>query len=89
MGLALRGYNDSVRTVYAGTGIVAGVTMLVGALVAFFFARNLTKPLQSLQVYAHKVAAGAVTARAQINTNDEIEDLAESINSMVESLEKS
>lgn len=89
VGLALRGYNDSVRTVYAGTGIVAGVTMLVGALIAFFFARNLTKPLQSLQVYAHKVAAGAVTARAQINTNDEIEDLAESINSMVESLEKS
>ena len=89
IGLSLRGYNQSVRTVYAGTGVVAGITMLVGALIAFFFARNLTKPLQSLQVYAHKVAAGAVTARAQINTNDEIEDLAESINSMVESLEKS
>ena len=89
VGLALRGYNESVRTVYAGTGLVSGVTMLVGALISFFFARNLTQPLQSLQVYAHKVAAGAVTARAQISTNDEIEDLAESINSMVESLEKS
>jgi two-component sensor histidine kinase len=89
VGLSLDGYNESVRTVYAGTGIVAGVTMLVGAMIAFFFARNLTKPLQSLQVYAHKVAAGAVTARAQIHTNDEIEDLADSINSMVESLEKS
>ncbi|MFT4549850.1 MAG: two-component sensor histidine kinase [Verrucomicrobiales bacterium] len=89
VGLALKDYNESVRTVYAGTGLVAGVTMLVGAFIAFFFARNLTKPLQSLQVYAHKVAAGAVTARAQISTNDEIEDLADSINSMVESLEKS
>ena len=89
VGLALRGYNDSVRTVYAGTGLVACITMLVGALIAFYFARNLTKPLQSLQVYAHKVAAGAVTARAQIKTNDEIEDLADSINSMVESMEKS
>jgi len=89
VGVALNQYNQSVRTVYAGTGIVASVTMLVGAMIAFFFARNLTKSLKELQVYAHKVAGGAVTARADINTNDEIEDLAESINSMVESLEKS
>ncbi len=89
VGLALDNYNESVRMVYAGTGVVSGVTMLVGALIAFFFARNLTKPLQSLQLFAHKVAAGAVTERAQISTNDEIEDLADSINTMVESLENS
>ena len=89
VGLALDDYNEAVRMVYAGTGVVSGLTMLVGALVAFFFARNLTKPLQSLQVFAGKVAAGAVTERAHISTNDEIEDLADSINSMVESLESS
>jgi len=89
IGLALDDYNNSVRMVYAGTSLVSGATMVVGALIAFFFARNLTKPLQSLQVFAHRVAAGAVTERAQISTNDEIEDLADSINSMVESLERS
>ncbi len=89
VGLALKDYNENVRGVYRVTGIVAGGTLLLAALVSYFFARNLTEPILSLQRFAQRVAAGAGTARVDITSQDEIGNLAESINTMIGSLQTS
>lgn len=89
VGMGLDSYESSVRGVYTTTGLVGTVTLILGGLAAWFFARNLTMPLHKLQVFAYKVATGALNARATVNSEDEIGDLADSINRMVETIEQS
>lgn len=89
VGLSLDSYNRAMGTLYQITGIAAGVAFLIGTLVSWLFTRRFTQPIYALQKHAHRIAGGGSTERAEINTGDEIEDLAESINSMVASLEQS
>ncbi len=89
VGMSMTDYYRNINGVYGITGIVAGVTFLFGAFVSFVFARKLTQPIHELQTFTHRVAAGALDARANIRATDEIGDLAESINTMVEALESS
>lgn len=89
VGLALDDYEHMLEGAYFVTGVVGGITLCVGAISSFLFAQQITKPIRALQTYAHRVAGGAVTARAMIDSQDEIGDLADSINTMVERLEAS
>ncbi|MDG2124611.1 MAG: histidine kinase dimerization/phosphoacceptor domain -containing protein [Verrucomicrobiales bacterium] len=79
----------SYAETYAMIGRVGGVTVCLGAVLSFFFARNLTRPMRDLQAYAQRVAGGALTARVKIDTDDEIGDLAASIMRMVQNLDLS
>jgi two-component sensor histidine kinase len=56
---------------------------------AWIFARKFTAPIHNLQAFAYKVATGALNARANVGTHDEIGELAASINRMVETIEQS
>lgn len=88
LGLSLDRYDDSVNDIYRNTGMAGAVVLIIGALVAYFLARNLIKPLRALQIFAQRVAGGALNARANIGAGGEIGDLADSFNRMVESLEQ-
>jgi two-component sensor histidine kinase len=88
LGLSLDRYQDSITAIYRNTGMAGAVVLIIGALVAYFLARNLIKPLRVLQTFAHRVAGGALNARANIPAGGEIGDLADSFNRMVESLEQ-
>jgi two-component sensor histidine kinase len=88
LGLSLDRYQDSITAIYRNTGMAGAVVLIIGALVAYFLARNLIKPLRALQTFAHRVAGGALNARANIDAGGEIGDLADSFNRMVESLEQ-
>ena len=88
LGLSLDRYQDSVTTIYQNTAMAGAMVLIIGALVAHFLARNLVKPLRTLQIFAQRVAGGALTARANIPGGGEIGDLADSFNRMVESLEQ-
>ena len=88
IGLSLDGYQDSITAIYRNTGMAGAVVLIIGALVAYFLARNLIKPLRALQTFAQRVAGGALNARANIEAGGEIGDLADSFNRMVESLEQ-
>ena len=88
LGLSLDRYQDSITAIYRNTAMAGAVVLILGALVAYFLARNLIKPLRALQTFAQRVAGGALNARANIAAGGEIGDLADSFNRMVESLEQ-
>ncbi|MDB6070427.1 MAG: multi-sensor hybrid histidine kinase, partial [Verrucomicrobiales bacterium] len=88
IGLSIDRYQQSINDIYRNTGMAGAVVLIIGALVAYFLARNLIKPLRALQTFAQRVAGGALNARANIAAGGEIGDLADSFNRMVESLEQ-
>ena len=67
--------------------VVIGVVMLAVALaLAFFFARTITRPVSKLVGVAEAVAEGDISKRADINSGDEIGQLAGAFDSMMEYL---
>ena len=70
--------------------VVSAATVLLGALVASRLSRRLTQPLREADTATHRVAAGDLTARVPVPSgDDELADLARSINSMAATLERS
>lgn len=57
-------------------------TLAAVVIVAVFFARTVTRPLQILVESAHRLAGGNFAARADISTRDEFTDLAEVFNGL-------
>ncbi len=86
IGLSLKKYNDDLRSVYVRTVLLAGICILAGFSVSFIFARRLSRPILLLNGITRRVALGDLTAKAEISTGDEVENLAESFNRMTEAL---
>jgi len=89
IGLSLKKFNSDISNMYQRTVILALLCLTVGILVAFFFARKLTRPISSLALTTEKVARGDLSARADIQTGDELEHLGHSFNSMTSALQNS
>ena len=89
VGSSMDHYQRSVEQVYSLTGMVALSVIVLSAVVSLFLARQITRPIRTLQTYAQSVSAGASNARVKISSNDEIQDLADSINTMVDNLQNS
>jgi signal transduction histidine kinase len=86
VGLSLNAYDASVRRTYAST---AGLAVLCGALsplVGLLFARRLVRPIHILHRAVEKLARGDLRAHAEVNSNDEIESLAQAFNGMAVTL---
>ena len=88
IGLSLKHLNKEMQMMYKIMSMLGILCLLVGMLGAYLFARQLTRPVLSLLHTTHQIAAGDLSARAEISTNDEIRDLAVSFNEMTEKLEK-
>lgn len=74
------------------SAITRGVLMavfgvLIGVLMAYFFAGSITKPLKKLTIGAGIIAKGDFKHRVQVKTKDEIATLAGAFNSMAKELE--
>ena len=65
---------------------IAGILVAVG--VSFMFSRQVSGPIRQLVTASKEVAAGNLETRVFIQTNDELQFLAESFNDMAESLHK-
>ncbi|EXJ14444.1 cache domain-containing protein [Imhoffiella purpurea] len=65
---------------------VALVGFVLLSLFAFFFLRDLTRPIQRLAVVAHRHVAGDLSALSDVRRNDEIGELADAFNQMVRRL---
>jgi len=59
--------------------VIVGIIVLVG----FAFASSISKPIAKSVEFARKIAAGDLTARIDINQNDEIGNLADALQEMV------
>ena len=72
-----------VQTQIALAGVAA---LLLGLGMAFFLRRNIVGPIQRLTQVAKQVGTGDLSARALVESGDEIGTLAESINDMTRQL---
>jgi PAS domain S-box-containing protein len=86
IGLSLKKFHKDLSSMYLRTAFIALLCIVAGVGVALFFARRLTKPISILDITTQQVAAGDLTARADIRTGDELERLGNSFNMMTETL---
>ncbi len=64
------------------------LTMLWAALVSFLLAQRIAGPIQEMRTATARMAAGELDQRVRVRTNDELGDLARSLNYMAAELER-
>jgi len=86
VGLSLESYDRDVAMVYQRTGLLAIGCIVLSLLASVLYAKRLVRPILSLRQAVQRVAGGDLTARAAVESGDELGNLAGSVNSMTESL---
>lgn len=89
VGLATENFHKDLNQIYTRTLVLLVICILFGTAISIVFARRFIQPILELNLIAQKVGAGQLTARAQIDSGDEIEMLAHEFNSMTQELQKS
>ena len=89
IGLSLDTLNRSLTALYMRTLLLVAVCATLGFGISLIFANRMTKPIIALHDATIRVRDGDLTARAQVETGDEIESLALSFNEMAEALQNS
>ncbi len=86
---------EPVSSIYSGINAyikraaVVGISAIVLAvLVSIFFRRQLIGPIKKLSLGAKKIGSGEFDHKISIHTNDELEDLADTFNSMSANIQK-
>ncbi|MGB9694409.1 MAG: sensor histidine kinase [Caldisericaceae bacterium] len=62
------------------------ISVVIGVVVAIFNSKVITKPLKEMGNFARKISNGDYTARVDVKTQDEIGELANSLNYMADRL---
>ena len=88
IGISLDNFNAEMRSLYLQSALMALACTVFGVLGAFYFARQLTTPIQALDEVTQRVAGGDLSATANVDTHDELERLAASFNLMTDSLRR-
>ena len=88
VGILEEKYNDiRQQTILTFVAInIAGA--LVSLIVSYFIAQRILVPIFMLLNASKAVTGGDLNAKVEINTNDELEDLADSFNAMAQALKK-
>lgn len=87
VGLSLRAHDAGVRRLLRHTLAFAAAAMALGFGAAFLNARLLFSPLLKLQSVVGRVARGDLAARAESERQDELGQLARSVNEMTEAIQ--
>ena len=92
VGILVRGtpeteMNDLLKNTWIALSISAAIVILLDILLARFLDRVVAQPVQALTPIAKRFTLGDRKARAEIFANDEIGELAQSFNSMADSIE--
>ena len=84
VGLSMDSYDESARQVNLRTGLLAIVCVLISLIASTVYAGRFVRPILQLQSVVERVATGDLTARANITSRDEIEQLAHAFNGMAD-----
>jgi signal transduction histidine kinase len=76
------------RHIRAVVGWTILATLLWAAVVSFLLAQRIAGPIQEMRTATARIAAGALGQRVPVRTQDELGDLARSLNSMAAELER-
>jgi len=91
-GILIHASLPEVQRTFADIYKITIWAMLFSGLIAYgilyFQVKKISRPLKEISAAAKVIAGGELHKRLEINTHDEIEDLANSFNDMAESLEK-
>lgn len=79
--------NERIKQFYALMMVAVGIMIILVAIITFFMVRSITRPIRELDQVTKRVAEGDFTARAHVNSHDEIEVLANGFNNMAENME--
>jgi two-component system, NtrC family, sensor kinase len=71
------------------TGALLLTGLLLSVIASLALARRMVRPIRTLQAGAEKIGAGELNHRINVNTGDELEDLAQRFNAMAAKLEES
>ena len=75
-------YQIEIQSItYGGYGLV------IALILGYFFASSLVRPIRALQEGARRIGDGDLDFRVETDTDDELADLASTINQMAESLQ--
>ena len=74
------------RQIVSTAMLVGGVGILVAVLASLWFAARVTRPVVSLAEAARRVAVGDLAAKVEVESSDELGELAASFNRMTEDL---
>jgi two-component system nitrogen regulation sensor histidine kinase NtrY len=74
------------RQIVSTAMLVGGAGILVAVLASLWFAARVTRPVVSLAEAARRVAAGDLSAKVEVESSDELGELAASFNRMTEDL---
>ncbi|MGA7108379.1 MAG: ATP-binding protein [Terracidiphilus sp.] len=84
VGLSLNAYDESTREVNLRTGILTVVCVVISLVASVLYAGRFVRPILRLQSVVERVATGDLMARADIQSHDEIEQLAHAFNGMAD-----
>ena len=89
IGLSVKNYDLELASAFRRTFIIALISLIIGLIAAFFFAKRMSDPIRQIITATRLATAGDLSVRVQVQTGDEIEELAGFFNQMTESLQKS
>ncbi|KNF09608.1 methyl-accepting chemotaxis sensory transducer with cache sensor Mcp [Gottschalkia purinilytica] len=78
--------SQEARGILNSTLIIGLITIIVGAVVAYLFARSITNPINTLVKNMEKLEDGDFNVKCKVKNGDEIGKLSESFNNMVDKL---
>ncbi|MEC1739892.1 methyl-accepting chemotaxis protein [Schinkia azotoformans] len=78
--------NDAAAPIFKNTVLVIVLALIVGSVIIYFIVRSIIKPIRMLKEQAITVSNGDLTEIIEINTKDEIGDLAHAFNDMAHKL---
>lgn len=81
---SLAEFNATVELRVRGLGFAAVVTLCAAGVIAVLVASTVTRRIRRLRDAAERIADGDLTARADVSGGGEIEELAESFNTMAD-----
>ena len=88
LGLSTDKFRRDSLSLYQRSFMIAALAIAAGFVVSLFYARRLSVPILKLEAFTRKIAAGELDERIHIQTGDEVEQLAASVNFMVDELQR-
>ncbi|MCX5695030.1 MAG: GGDEF domain-containing protein [Candidatus Omnitrophica bacterium] len=82
----LANIQDALADVYRPVILVAFLVILANIILGYFLSKTVIGPIKVLDTVTKSIAAGDLSIRTRMNTNDELEELGKTFNYMTEQL---
>jgi len=89
IGLEVTQFNKELSDLYLRSLLLAVICIIIGMGISIIFARNLVSPIRKLESFTIDFAAGNLQRRIQLDTGNELQNLADSFNLMADALQLS